>query len=198
MKEQDWDIKARSEACSKCEHEYEDQEPFYSKLTFEEDGYHRSDFCEKCWTDEVQASALSRWRTIYRSPAPPPEPAVKKETAESLLRELIETDRMEQANTIYILAVILERKRILVERDVQEREDGALIRVYEHKKTNEVFMIPDPRLKLAELETVQAEVIAMLDGTSRAAQQELSAPVGGDPAPEAAPENSPPEAPPAS
>ena len=108
---------------------------------------------------------------------------MKKETAESLLRELIETDRMEQANTIYILAVMLERKRILVERDVQEREDGTLIRVYEHKKTNEVFMIPDPRLKLAELEAVQAEVIAMLDGTARAAQQELSAPVGADAVP---------------
>lgn len=192
MKEQDWDIKARSDACSQCEHEYEDQEPFYSKLTFEEDGYHRSDFCEKCWTPQVQANALSRWRTIYRSPAPPPEPAVKKETAESLLRELIETDRVaEHANTIYILAVMLERRRILVERDVQEREDGTLIRVYEHKKTNEVFMIPDPRLKLTELETVQAEVIALLDGTARAAAQELSAPVGTAPAPETPPEPAP-------
>ena len=97
-------------------------------------------------------------------PPPPPEEALKKETAESLLRQLIEKEDPAHANTIYILAVMLERRRILVERDVQIREDGSKLRVYEHKKTGEMFLILDPELKLAELELVQEEVVIMLGG----------------------------------
>ena len=72
-------------------------------------------------------------------------------------------------NTIYILAVMLERKRILAEQDVQIREDGAKVRVYEHRKTGETFIITDPGLKLTELTSVQAEVVAMLGGGANGA-----------------------------
>jgi len=48
---------------------------------------------------------------------------------------------------------------------VQTREDGVKIRVYEHKQTNETFIIPDPELKLAELTHVQEEVVLLLGGS---------------------------------
>ena len=67
-------------------------------------------------------------------------------------------------NVIYILAVLLERKRILTERDVQTRDDDIVTRVYEHRQTGEVFLIPDPRLHLDQLEEVQKEVVLMLGG----------------------------------
>ena len=79
-----------------------------------------------------------------------------------MLRQLIETEDEENRNVIYILAVMLERKRILAERDVHTRDDGVKLRVYEHKKSGEVFLIPDPELKLAELEVVQEDVARRL------------------------------------
>jgi len=70
---------------------------------------------------------------------------------------------------MYILAIMLERKRILAEKDIQKREDGTKVIVYEHKKTGEVFLIPDPGLQLDQLEHVQIEVVDLL-GRHDAAQ----------------------------
>jgi hypothetical protein len=58
---------------------------------------------------------------------------------------------------------MLERKRLLIERDVRvRREDGKLIRLYEHRHTGETLMIVDPRLRLDEIEEVQREIVTML------------------------------------
>ncbi len=161
---QDWDVRTRSEACVKCTKPFSDQEEFLSRLFFGEEGYQREDICRACWEAVSAEPALSIWQSVFRLPPPPPPETLRKETAESLLRKLIEEDNAAHANTIYILAVMLERRRLLVERDVLVREDGVKLRVYEYRKTNETFVIRDPELKLAELEHVQEEVVLMLGG----------------------------------
>lgn len=164
MAAQDWDIKKGSPTCTGCEKEFVDKESTNSRLCFTEEGYQRHDFCQSCWNEELANEAVSAWKTVYHAPAPPEPEPVQKENAESLLRRLIETDDDDALNTIYILAVMLERKKILVEKDVQLRPDGVKIRFYEHKKSGESFVIRDPELKLAELTSVQEEVIARLEG----------------------------------
>jgi hypothetical protein len=101
---------------------------------------------------------------VFKLPPPPAPEALKKETAASLLRELMENKDAANQNTIYILAIMLERRRVLAERDVQTRKDGVKIRVYEHRKTGETFLIPDPCLKLSQLNEIQEEVVARLGG----------------------------------
>ena len=54
-------------------------------------------------------------------------------------------------NVVYVLAVMLERAKILVERDAREQADHTIIRVYEHRKTGESFIVLDPRLRLENL-----------------------------------------------
>ena len=76
----------------------------------------------------------------------------------------MEVEEEANRNAVFILAVMLERRRVLVERDVQVREDGVKVRFYEHRQTGETFVVPDPGLKLAELEHVQEEVVALLGG----------------------------------
>ncbi len=164
MKDQEWDIKSRADACGVCERKFDDNEEFFAKLSFADGGYQRLDCCLKCWEEQNASDAISTWKSMFHLPPPPTPEALRKETAESLLRQLIEDDDAESLNTIYILAVMLERRRILVEKDVQKREDGMLIRVYEYRKTGEVFLIPDPQLKLSELEHVQEEVVLKLGG----------------------------------
>ena len=166
---QDWDIKPRDEACADCKTPFADEQTYFSALVFETDGYKRADYCEKCWLakDEKTVLPYSTWQGVYRMPEPEPDEPLKKETAETLLRKLMEQEDAATANVIYILAVMLERNRLLVERDLQTNDNGVLIRVYEHKKTGETFLIPDPRLRLDQLETVQQEVIAMLGGPKK-------------------------------
>jgi hypothetical protein len=57
---------------------------------------------------------------------------------------------------------MLERKKILVEKDTQAVPSG-ILRVYEHRKEGDVFLIRDPNIALDEVEAMQQEVIDMLE-----------------------------------
>ncbi|MDF7799020.1 hypothetical protein P4C99_06070 [Pontiellaceae bacterium B1224] len=157
-----WRVQKCAKACSACERPFEDKEVLFSKLTFDDGQYIRLDLCKSCWDKKDQG--LSSWKTTFIVPPPPQEEVVKKENVESLLRRLIAKENDEDLNAIFILTVMLERKKLLVERDVSKMEDGRRLRVYEHKKTNESFMVIDPELKLDQLEEVQEQVVGLLSG----------------------------------
>jgi hypothetical protein len=98
---------------------------------------------------------------VFEVPPPVPEP-IQKETAESLLRKLLDrNDPRDQAVT-YILAVMLERKRILRVQD-QTRKDGTRFFIYEHGRSGDVFTVADPNLRLDQLEEVQRDVARLLE-----------------------------------
>ena len=159
----EWNIRACSSQCAACHRPFDDGERLTSRLLFTPEGYLREDYCRACWPARPDpAAGLSDWSAVWHAPAPPPPEPLKKETAESLLRELMETDQTDQRNAIFILAVMLERRRILVEKDIQTLPDGTKIRIYEHKKTGESFVIPDPQLKLAEIAAVELDVMQLL------------------------------------
>lgn len=165
---ENWSVRKCSKVCDKCEKAFADKEAIYSRLSFEQGEYVREDFCKECW--DKSDPGLSSWKTVFIVPPPPAEETVKKENAESLLRKLMAKENEEDLNAIFILTVMLERKKILVERDVKTTEDGRKLRIYEHKKTNESFAVIDPELKLDELEMVQEEVVVLLGGKPRNAE----------------------------
>lgn len=161
---QDWDIKTRGEACHGCSVPFAEEAPYWSCLTFGEAGYSRHDYCPACRDAlAVPEGRFSLWQGVYRNAKAPPREALRKETAETLLRRLMEERDPGHAQVMFILAVMLERKRILVERGTQKTDEDTLIRVYEHRQTQETFLVPDPRLKLDDLRSVQAEVLALLN-----------------------------------
>lgn len=166
-----WHVKKCAKICDGCEEKFQDKQVLYSQLRFIEGEYIRNDFCEKC---RDEGPALSVWQTVFIVPPPPKEEVVKKESVESLLRKLLAKENEGDLNAIFILTVMLERKKILVERDTQKAEDGQKLRIYEHKKTGESFMVIDPELKLDELEHVQEEVVVLLGGQPRNIQPNAS------------------------
>ena len=56
---------------------------------------------------------------------------------------------------------MLERKRVLKPIKSDENTDRPVL-IYEHAKTGDVFIVPDVRLRLDELEQVQSEVAQQL------------------------------------
>ena len=176
---QDWNISPRGNMCADCEKVFENNETYFSALVFGEDGYQRLDFCVACWVgQEAELNPFSSWKGTYILPPPPEEKEepLKKENAESLLRRLIEDDDAENAGVIYILAVMLERKKELVEKDVKIDEDGTVHRIYEHRKTGETFLILDPQLKLDRLQDVQMQVAEMLGFAEKKTEEDAAAP----------------------
>jgi len=88
--------------------------------------------------------------------------AIQKETAETVLRKLIEKNEPRYAPAAYILAVMLERKRILKVKE-QIVRDGQRVFIYEQPKTGDIFTIADPNLRLDQLEDVQRDVAMLLE-----------------------------------
>ncbi len=174
-----WSVRKCSKVCDKCGKVFVDRETIFSRLSFEQGEYQRVDFCRDC--RNTLGAGLSSWKTLYIVP-PPRQETVKKENAESLLRKLMAKENEQDLNAIFILTVMLERKKILVERDVQATEDGRKLRVYEHRKTGESFMVVDPELKLDQLEQVQEEVVVLLGGTPRKVDAGPAAGPGAEPA----------------
>lgn len=180
----EWNIRSCADQCAACQRKFADRETLTSRLCFAAEGYRREDFCSACWTSRPAAAGteVSEWAARWFAPEQKAAEPLKKETAESLLRELMETDDPTKRNVIFILAVMLERRRILVEKEVQVQPDGRTIRVYEHKQTGESFVVPDPRLRLKEIEHVQREVMDLL-GIPPPPGKASPAAAGGEPAP---------------
>ena len=162
-----WSIKSRSRECAGSEKTFEDGETIYAALFPDPDssGYLRKDFCEEAWNergDDAEAP-FSQWKTTFEAPvAEEKTEDVVQEDPESLLRRLIEEEEEHTENARYILAVMLERQKLLRETDTQQLPTGVL-RVYEHRKTGDVFIIKDPQIALADVESVQDEIRELLD-----------------------------------
>jgi hypothetical protein len=165
---QEWNIRPRGRVCAVCGKPFADKQPCVSALRETPDGYERMDCCASCWKGTPRDwEPFSVWEGEFEAPAPSAQKAepVKKETAEGLLRKLITLDDPAMRNAVYVLAVMLERGKQLVERDAKPQEDGTILRVYEQKKTGDSFIVLDPRLRLDQLGDVQRQVVALLSGT---------------------------------
>jgi hypothetical protein len=164
----EWNIQSRAHACQACEKHFADKQPYHTILLDLRHEIQRRDLCESCWKAEHGEGAadrkgfISHWQGVYEAPPPAAPEAIQKENAESLLRKVMESNDPRHAAASYILAVMLERKRILKVKE-QFRREGQRVFVYEHPKTGDVFTIPDPDLQLNQLDAVQRDVAALLE-----------------------------------
>jgi hypothetical protein len=62
---------------------------------------------------------------------------------------------------------MLERKRALKQVKTESRDGGSRVLVYEQTSTGDVFIVPDPQLRLDELEHVQNEVAELLRSSAK-------------------------------
>jgi len=171
-----WSIKARAHKCAITEVKFEDQQEFYTAIypDPESSGYLRMDFSEDAWEERAEEykKPFSFWKSTYEeSVSEAKEEVVTKESAEELLSRLIEEDKEHTENARYILAVMLERKKLLKETDKQQTPNG-ILRIYEHRKSGEVYIVLDPNIPLDQIEEVQKEVSDLLDGKKENEEEE--------------------------
>lgn len=169
--QESWHVRTRSRECAATQRAFTDGETIVTALypDPESSGYVRRDFGLDAWgalPDDAQRP-FSFWKSLYAAPAASgvadPE---EKLSAEEILRRLVDEDADHTENTRYILAVMLERRKLLRETDHQRTANG-ILRVYEHRKTGEVFLIRDPDIPLSQVEGVQQEVMVLLENNGR-------------------------------
>jgi hypothetical protein len=158
----EWPIKHRADACARTQRPFQAGEQFYTLLFHEGDGFRREDLSEEAWNQRNEnIRPFSFWKSRYEPPPPSPSEPLAKENAEDLLRRLLAENNPAHANACYVLAVMLERKRVLKQVKTEQAADQPVL-IYEHAKTGDVFIVPDARLHLDEIEHVQQEVSELL------------------------------------
>jgi hypothetical protein len=163
----EWAIKHRADACAVTHRPFVPGEYFYTLLYHDANGYCREDLSEEAWRNRNEnIQPFSFWKSRYEPVPPKPAEPVAKETAEQLFRRLMASDNA-PANACYVLAVMLERKRVLKQVKTESRDSGRRVLIYEQSTTGDVFVVPDPQLRLDELETVQNEVAQLLSTSAK-------------------------------
>jgi hypothetical protein len=166
-----WHVRSRSRECAATQHPFTDGETIVTALfpDPESSGYLRRDYALEAW-NELPADAekpFSFWKTTFTPPSGnTTEDPMEKLSPEEILARLVEEDQDHTENTRYILAVMLERRKLLRETDSQRTPNG-ILRVYEHRKTGEVYLIRDPDIPLDQVEVLQNEVIVLLENNGR-------------------------------
>lgn len=163
----EWNIQSRGHACQSCNAAFTGKQSYHTILFDEKRDFLRIDVCDKCWTDQFSESRdrkgfISCWQGQYEAPPAAPVDPIQKATAETLLRKILERNDTRYSAASFILAVMLERKRLLKVKE-QHIVDGRRIIIYEQPKTGDVFTIPDPQLQLNQLEEVQRDVGNLLE-----------------------------------
>ena len=164
MMQQDWNIKSRSHSCQVTNVPFAEGDFFYTLLFFKDEESQRLDLSESAWEErkhDVSAPVpFSYWRSKYEAPPPPAPETIPKDDAEGMLRYFLNQQDVKNQNACYILALMLERKKLL--RPLPSPEKTTLL--YEHVATGETFIVRDPQLSLENLIEVQKEVSELLGG----------------------------------
>lgn len=163
----EWNIQSRAHACHATGRAFADGEPCHTVLVSAGPLFERLDLSEEGWKAQsaeilARPDLISHWKGTYHAPPAAPPEAIAKGDAEALLRKLVERRDERHAPACYILAVMLERKRILKVKQ-QLRENGKRVFVYEQSRTGDIFAIVDPDLHLEQLEAVQRDVADLLE-----------------------------------
>jgi hypothetical protein len=163
----EWAIKHRADCCAVTRRPFVPGEYFYTLLYHDPTGYRREDLSEEAWQNRNEnIQPFSFWKSRYEPLPPKPTEPVPKENAEQLFRRLMASSNP-PANACYVLAAMLERKRVLKQVKTESRDGGRSVLIYEHGATGDVFVVRDPQLRLDELESVQNEVAQLLRASAK-------------------------------
>jgi len=166
----EWEIQKRSKVCHVCEREFAEGNVYHCTLRFEKGVPARRDICDTCWGPSISEEAgedeyISYWQSrIKPRLVQKKEDPIQRSIAEMLLRKYLHSSDDSHKNLCYVLALMLERKRDLVQRErTEDKQAGNKLIVYEHPKTGDSIIVVDPDLSLSEIDTVQKQVSSILE-----------------------------------
>jgi hypothetical protein len=175
MATQEWNIQPRALQCAVSGRPFAKGERVYSALFWRDGQYARVDLNAESWQARNEnIGPISAWQAEFVPPPAAAPETLKKDDAESLLRRLIAEADPGTRHSRYILALMLERKKLLRQIE-RQRQEGFSVLVYEHVPSGEVWLIEDPGLKLGELASVQDEVARLLAASGNGATAPVAA-----------------------
>jgi hypothetical protein len=161
-----FDIPKRARICKQCEQAFAPGVGYHSVLgDGEEEGDTvRSDFCDSCW--EAVHDGIphhTKWRGVMPKKKEKLPPLNRDDQAFALLREALESDDSSSRDEAFVLALYLQRRKVLALRDTVTNEDGAYS-LYEVHDTGVVVSVPKASLTDLAVTEIQTTIARKLKG----------------------------------
>jgi hypothetical protein len=153
----DWRITKGADSCHACGRSFTPEEDFYSVLFVEGEEPCRRDLCAACWQGRP-GDALCVWQA-KRPPAAPPPPRAHIPALLDLFLELHEAGQPGNAAFLYVVALLLVRKRKL---KVEGEAEATL--VLRRQAGDARYRVAVPAMTEEAIRETQERLIALLDG----------------------------------
>ena len=140
------------ECCSACAREFRDGEEVVSCVFPAEDSLGRADLCAECWEAGRAPEFISSWRRKVKKKAAPKK--FDRKAALELFRVLADSEQPGDADTAYILALLLMRKKVF-ELERSGSEEGKKVMELRLRGGDEKFRLISRDLTEEQLEGVK-------------------------------------------
>jgi hypothetical protein len=147
-----YNIGKKQETCLACGKEFRGGEEVVSCVFQEGEGLGRADLCAACWEEGKAPEHFSSWRRKAEEKNAPRK--FDNAAALQLFRVLSDSEEQRDADTAYMLALLLMRKKVfdLVRTGT---EDGRKVMVIKVRGDAEEFRVTDRNLSEEQLEEVK-------------------------------------------
>jgi hypothetical protein len=162
-----YNIGRKQETCVSCGKEFADGEEVISCVFREGDGIGRADLCTTCWAEGGAPEHFSSWRRKVEKEAAPRR--FDGRAALELFRVLVDSEEQQDADTAYILALLLMRKKIF-ELVRAGSEEGVKTMVLKLRSGAEEFRVVDRSLTEDRLEEVKNRLESIFEGGNAASE----------------------------
>ncbi len=172
-----WHIPAMAKWCSVTGAFFRPDDQVHTFIYENEDGSLRREDLSEAGMEarpfefaQTAGKPFSSWKSRFSGELTDPEETAEAEAeekaeqdrTETLFRELEEASDAPSVRCRYIIGLMLERRRILKQRDTRYIDGEGKLLIYEHRDSGEVFVVEDPALDAEEVPFVQMEVSQML------------------------------------
>ena len=162
-----------SKKCYKTGRSFEHGEPVFSVVRMVDHAFHREDYCEDAWTEDLAKNAVAVWSTRFVDPA-----VEEQEPPESFspLRKIF-YDAVEKSERIilakaYLAAQLLRRQKIFRKIKEDEKEDGSQIILFVDKLNGKLIEVYDPGLTYSELEKGRQALLEELNSMETPSEEQ--------------------------
>ncbi len=161
----DWDsVVKRNGQCSKCEKSFEEHQEYYACLKETQEGFERYEYCPDCWDDKFREESFSFWKARVPGREEKKKLLVDNEILIEFFKRLTESDDESKQGFIFVLALILMRKRILKYLNTKTTDDGKEIWIMKLSKEDKEYHIVNPHLDDQQIEQIREGLGNILAG----------------------------------
>lgn len=152
------EIPRPSRTCSVSSRNFQPNETFFSVLAGEPNQYVRKDISAEHWTGPPK-EFIGWWKSTVKHVAEQVSQQVSSETLQDLFERL--TTQPGEADTLYILTLLLLRRKLLrYERETADEQGNRLLEVYA-LHTNMTYQVPIAMPNHERLEEIQQQLATM-------------------------------------